>query len=1001
MFEKIFGEKQITKKDIAAVVVLLLALIALFYFNPDYSQIISQSQQIETGYLVNQMNESDYYYIDNGKSRVVGIKKDKVSFMLSSGGEGSFYQAEDLCVDPSDNSFYVLSVDWDLSGYLLASERILHYDANGNYMETVYEELYQPSDEVNKHRLFDLRMYGDEISFVRADDTSVCLCKVKAGNVYSQEKYPFADAWVYLQNFAHDDAGHFYGIDKRGRILSFADEKDTVFYESPENSEEVLYDLDIDSDGEVVYVDIYQGRICKVDSRNSSTAILTQGSVTGQECDGIGAEVSNVFCSKNAMATIYNGSAVFFGTDGTITKQVASFSKGAGMWIENAIAIVILLLHSMILVYVLLRALFYFRIHRPVVSMSVILEVMLIVYTIFLSAGIISGVSVPFEHSYFESTTGQLKDMALTGANRFEPRWLEGVHNAKDFMNGDYKNISKLMHDITTDNHDADSRYGAEIDIVDSEGRAYALCYTDNSIGTYFPLDEWTKQEVQKIMDTGIATESEPTVSAGGTFLFGRAPIYDGDRVVGVFAVAQDNFRVKESFNNVILNIIISVILALIAIIFLFNEGFTLVPQWRQKNRKGGPTIGGHPIPLHMLRIMAFTIAFVLNMTSSFLSVYTSSFWRESLGIPESLAGAIPLFANAILVAVSALFCPVLLRKLGFRDLTAIGILCSASGDCLAGFSNGYVAIVMALFLNGAGFGILMNSISIAISMIDQSEHRQVGFAGYNAGYVAGTNSGMIFGSFLAGVLAYNQVFYVTTALWLAQMILFVKVGKEIISKETINKENIGKKSSGKKYVGNVQNRGMGKKKLPKYPISGLIYVLIISVPYAMIGSFQYYYIPILSERLGYNEKYASLLMVIFAICGVLLGNTLSLYMWKQLKRRAIYPAVLMALTAWLIIAWTSDLRIIGAAMVLLGVSFSFGLSVMVEAYLQIGQVKKLGEDTAMSIYNFATGIGQSFSSIVCGLILGAGMLFGMSVFAGICVIFLVVYWLFYRQEVE
>lgn len=906
------------------------------------------------------------------------------------GGEGSFYQAEDLCVDSSDHSFYVLSVDWDLSGYLLASERILHYDANGKYIETTYEESYQPSDEVNKHRLFDLRMYGDEISFVRADDTSVCLCKVKNGQVYWQKEYEFADAWVYLQNFAHDAADHVYGIDKRGRILSFEEESDSVFYESPENSGEVLYDLDITSDGEVVYVDIYHGRICRVDSKDSSTAILTQGTVTGKDNNGIGAEVSNVFCYENILATIYNGNAVFFTKDGTIIKQIDSFSKGTGMWIEHAIAIVIFMILLGCFVYAVFRVLFYFRVHRPVIAMSVVLEGLLIVYTVFLSAGIISGVSVPFQRSYFESTTGQLKDMALTGANRFEPKWLEGVQSAKDFMGEDYTNISNLMHAITTDNHDEDSRYGAEIDIIDSDGRAYALCYTDNSIGTYYPLDEWTKQEVQEIIDTGRATESEPTVSAGGTFLFGRAPIYDGDKVVGVFAVAQDNFRVKESFDNVIRNITISILLALIAIIFLFNEGFTLAPQLRQKTRKDGPTIGGHPVPLYMLRIMAFTIAFVLNMTSSFLSVYTSSFWNESLGIPESLAGAIPLFANAILVAVSALFCPALLRKIGFRGLTAIGILCSASGDCLAGFSNRYVAIVLALFLNGAGFGILMNSISIAISMIDQSEHRQVGFAGYNAGYTAGSNSGMIFGSFLAGVLAYHQIFYVTTALWLAQMVLFVKVGKEIVSKENVRKESVGKESKVQK-----------QKWQSVYPVKGFLYVLIISVPYAMIGSFQYYYIPILSEQLGYNEKYASLLMVIFAICGVLLGNRLSLYMWKQLKRKAIYFAVLLALAAWLIIAWTSDLRIIGAAMILLGVSFSFGLSVMVEAYLQIKQVQKLGEDTAMSVYNFATGIGQSFSSIVCGLILGAGMLFGMSIFAGICVVFLVVYWLFYRQEVE
>ena len=113
-------------------------------------------------------------------------------------------------------------------------------------------------------------------------------------------------------------------------------------------------------------------------------------------------------------------------------------------------------------------------------------------------------------------------------------------------------------------------------------------------------------------------------------------------------------------------------------------------------------------------------------------------------------------------------------------------------------------------------------------------------------------------------------------------------------------------------------------------------------------------------------------LMVLMAVCGVLLGKSLTALMWNRLRRTAVYPAFALAIAAWLIISWTSDLRIIGVAMVILGVAFSFGLNVLIEVFLMMDHVGEIGEDTAMSVYNFGTGIGQSFSSIICGMILAA-----------------------------
>ena len=145
----------------------------------------------------------------------------------------------------------------------------------------------------------------------------------------------------------------------------------------------------------------------------------------------------------------------------------------------------------------------------------------------------------------------------------------------------------------------------------------------------------------------------------------------------------------------------ISAVLSIIVIMFLINETFSLADGKKKYEEGTKITISGSVVPVYMLRLAAFGVCFVLNMTSSFLSVYTSSFWSKGLGISEAMAGAVPLFANGVFSALSALVCPRLMEKAGFRRLAAAGILCSGAGDLLAGLSRGYPSIVLALLLNG------------------------------------------------------------------------------------------------------------------------------------------------------------------------------------------------------------------------------------------------------------------------------------------------------------
>ena len=647
-------------------------------------------------------------------------------------------------------------------------------------------------------------------------------------------------------------------------------------------------------------------------------------------------QISNVYAKSDMLFTVYNDEIVAFKANGQVLSREGTFVNGKRLNLINWSYIAIFGLSLLCLGYLALRCICHVLVNKPKISIVAVSEISIVIFTLALSGSIIFGVSNPFQFNYLDHVTGQLKDMAISGANRFNYEWLDGIHNASDFMNEDYTAMSNLLHSMTTEGHDVDSRYGAEINIIDSDGRGYAICYTDNSIGTYYPMASSTYADVQKVYNTGKPLESEPTLAAGGTFLFGYAPIFDKDRkVVAVFSITQDNYRVMEAFGHIITDITISVMLVIIALIFFMNEGFSIIPQMREEKQLGVKfaSIGNNPAPLSMLRIMSFTTAFVLNMTSSFLSVYTSSFWNETLGIPQAMAGAIPLFANRIFAASCALLCPTLHRKLGYRYLTMIGVILSTLGALLSGLSQSYSSICLALLLNGLGYGILLNSGFIALGMVEPADKRRIGFVGYSVAEDAGTNIGTIIGAFLAGFFAYYQVFFITSVLWGLHVFMFWRVGRQIVRPVEANID--------------TTQRGLTKNRI-HFPFKAILFLLICTVPYAMIGKFASYSIPIIVNGLGYSPKYTSLLLVIRAVCIIALSKSLAGIMWAKLNKKAIIPAYLIALLGWLFIANSTDLRIMSVAMVLIGLSFAFGRNMIEWSFLDSNLINGFGKDTAL-----------------------------------------------------
>ena len=921
------------------------------------------------GYMALPVEDDSALIIDSGKGRILGVKGGDAAWELSvEAGTANFYQAENLCM-AGDGSFYVHSVDWDDSGFLLASERILHYSGDGKFLETSYVMGYAKAEEVNQHRIYDPQVIDGRLFVLYADEKGITQYEIKNREEVEIHFWEYEDAWIYMQNFRQTGEGEFYAVQKKGQLVKFTEKGIETVYDADELSREVLFFVDVDSEGNVYYTDIYNGRVCRVVDKGHSEEVFRSADF-GEEGAAFGAMTSlkispasrgDLFgCMADAKALILNGDGqVLFGAD--------SLKRGSTLRFKAVRMRLVFAVSALCAAYLVLRILFYLLEHKPRLKTIWKMEIGFGLFAIVMTSGLLMSLSTSFERSYMQSLAQQVENLAISGSNMIDAAWLKEIDTMSDFMGENYRNVLDALYGVAVKNHDYNDRFGAQLEMLDEDGRAYAIAYSDSSIGVYYPLDEYSAEELAGIYASGEGLYNLSSVFAGGTFIYGRAPIIDDQgNVAGVLNIALDSYREREALRDNARSIMVSAVLAIIVIMFLINETFFLAEGKKEYQEGKKVTISGSVVPVYMLRIAAFGVCFVLNMTSSFLSVYTSSFWTSKMGISESMAGAVPLFANGVFSALSALFCPKLMEKMGFTRLAAVGILCSGAGDLLAGLSGSYPSIVLALLLNGLGFGILINSVSIAIGRIDIGKDREAGYAGFNAGCVAGINCGMIVGSILVSYIEYHQVFYITSALWLSLIFLFRTVGRTIPkAMPAVSEERVRGRIS---------------------PIA-LLYSACVVMPYAAAGSFMYYYLPILVTSGGYSEEYVSLLMMVYAVCGIFLGKALASLMWTKLGRRSVLLAIVLALSGWEIIALYPTLPMVAMAMLFIGVSFSFGVNVMMNAFLTQQGIAEMGQDMAIGVYEFASRTGQCVSPLVCSVLMGMGFAYGIGVFAAGCVV--------------
>ncbi|MFT4106961.1 MAG: MFS transporter [Lacrimispora sp.] len=956
---KAMAEKRIRKTDLLCMVIAVLCLFFLRHYSYQYDWKFSREMPVESPWMVKADQKGNYYVVDYERTRILKIADGQVDEAIYGAAPfgDTFYYAENISVADNGNIF-VQETGWSETGFSLDYESILQYDSEGKLLGTCYEADYD-AIYADKHRIFGMTARKDLLYFVEADETGFSLREL---NPTSQEmttlsSYEMADAITLIQDFVIDaESLEVYAIDKRGRIYRGtpgAETMDTLYQLEADSTVKdgqkvVLYRGTMGKDGTVYVTDIGSNQLLKFSQANGFLReVVAEGSQMWN------ASYQELQDGRQMLSYVSGGGIFTSEADGTEASGSYQYTKSFHYLREELLFDLAAAVFLIMLAYLFIRALYFLFAISYTNTQKI--GALVISTVIAVSIILVYGLMGQFKEVYRNELLTKLSMTAQIVSNGIKNEQLDEIEMPQNYGNSSYRNLWNAMNQVL----DKEYAYSEDIycNILRYDGTlGYAVIYLDNSIGTFYPLTDDETQGVKEVYEQGLSLQSDIR-SETGAYIYVMTPVKGDDgQVGGVVSVGTLSSVIDGKIRLMSESIVVTMIMIILVIMFVFSEVLSFF-DLREKYREG-VTDKAAPIPMHVVRFTVFITFMAFNMATSFLPVYVMRFAGEGMGLPPTLANSLPITLNLIFIGLTSLFCPRLMEKMGFARLASLSGIIALCGDLFMAASANYGMILTGMVMNGIGVGLITNSIHIFIASISRNQENENGFSIFNAASISGINCGMLFGSSLAERLGQNRVFFVSALVWGLVTLVFVMVGSRFVMAKARQPENGRKKQT---LPGFIASPGILK------------FMLCIQIPYIIMNSFTYYYVPIYGNEHNLTEKVTSLLIIACSLCSVYLSVSVTNYLSRRFKDKAMYLSSLITFSGLLIFAWNMSFQSLLAAMLLIGLANSFGSSTRISHFIRMEDSVRYGEEKAMGAYNFVDNLGESTGSIIFAGIISIG----------------------------
>lgn len=454
--------------------------------------------------------------------------------------------------------------------------------------------------------------------------------------------------------------------------------------------------------------------------------------------------------------------------------------------------------------------------------------------------------------------------------------------------------------------------------------------------------------------------------------------------------LSESFFTAKE--RNIFLDSVTMLALSLILMVEIVI--FMIIMLRYQFEKRVASTLepAGANFDITIVRPLTLILAISVFLACSFIPLRMKELLEPLWGLSDSIIMGLPISAEILFAGLAAFLTGSLIDRRGWSAAFVLGVILFAAGLFFSYQAWNVLSFIVARAVTGAGYGFTLMSLRTFISNRPSEKEKSEGFSSFISGLYAGFIIGVAIGAMLADRIGFARVFLVSLAFCLLATFLIIYYLKlrEIKADHPRSPYYLGtwfsslfvhkEAAAGRAFVQEQQDVYTIPKKggkgitsfLGNVPVLG--FFLFALLPLTMCSMFLDYYFPVFAASQNISTSDVGRAFMLNGIAIVYLGPLLTSYTGKRLSMAmSILVSGLIIVVAFLLFYSFGSVAAAFVAVILLGVSESFGLVAQNSYFVGLKAVSSVGKGLALGYYDNIRNLGKMIGPMLFGGLMAMG----------------------------
>jgi len=928
--------------------------------------------------------------VNDGKKMIdILDAKGRIQKRISGESEDSFYYADQVLAE--GNVIYIADTVYDEADQAKVKKRLLALtDQEQNVLfEQEYDRTVTLDSDMSD--IMEFQVWNGDVYFLLKVDYGLELYRIN-----KDRKQPSLLERYYCGDMLNDasidlQSGEVAIAVRRGFVRVFDPEKN-VWETLPFEGEHLMPNLIQIRDRRVYFSDLYENQLWLYDleQKDGFTEFLK---VSGKP---VSLEVS-----RDGNSVLVSNSIGFY----TVTEQGSGYVSGANyrffgvtvaLWILLALVVFI----DLWILYWLLK-----RLRKHLRKENTIRVVLVVMATVIVSSFVAYSL---MSELYQKEQDTMISNIKLFAELMREQTNVEAILQMKDegfYGTSSYKKLREPLDEMIVKSYEEQKYYYYDLFTKDERGIIHVVDY-DDRVMCCEPFVGQDAEYYERVLQTG-NSYALSIVDEEGSWLYVLVPVTDESGVpIVVLEVGTDMSLIEHERGIAIRETALNVVCTTAVVLMLVLEGVLYLTFLESKKRATREKKLDLPsvVPLRML--IFFTNA-ADSLQDAFITILCIQLYQGQLPIPDSVAVALPLSAQLLMLALFSSFMGTVGEKKGASKTMGFGLLIQCAGCLCCVLTGSYIGVLIGKMMIGSGMGtVYVNSYAVAAKGKTE-ESSSNAFALITAGSLSGVTIGSGIASVFLSLGGWRMVYLAGTVLLLMAIYVAFSSAKEeknflLQEKYLLRAENEAQKTlqanteASSEQLTETQPEPQ-KTMEPQAKGSGMTamgflfqkriigYFLLILLPFMMSLSYREYFLPLIAEESGVSEITIGRFYLMCGLAFLYVGPLITNYLMKQLGalRSSLFACLLMGMVLLLyVLIPTVTVVFIGVVILSFVTAFAYGC--MYTFFGTLAESQRYGEARSMEVYTVFESIGSTVGPLAYGVLLSLGSRLGIGIFCGV-----------------